>query len=1404
MGGAGALQGSVGPRVGAVRTEGPTVPGTIAPLDDDDIAALRVQQEYRNNQRQAMAVANAPKGKPDAFFPPKPESAGRNIPGLDETAQLLQTSKKRDELNIEELLAKTPSKMSLLQVALLSPTYARKASNFFLSLSKLQSHAITDECHSAWYLPIKVKGQTLCALVDTGSVISLMGEHCAQRLELPMDECEPLTMKLADDSNSIVRHRTENTTITVGDLSIPTSLLIIPNVAYDLILGKDFLARTKTKMWLNGGQSILTLTWDGYRQTFPLCTRAECANIIQLETTQSIQANAAIIDPKQDYHWKPWEAKQTFNDPRYDEPRAQGEQREHKHRHSMPTEQASSQATEEVGSPSRDQSMRPWTQRSRGGEPKQEETGTRGDPRRGSTRDVAGGAGTGRMFSVGSSTGLRAYDASKAASNSESKSSEESTGTRDHTGSPASESSDSPPMGPEGKGEKEARRIADREDESESTSTRDTRLGGEDMAEKDNRTPDVSDFIAQTRHRLYLKRQYLKIQEAKEVKTAEPVDQAQTIQEQLRRTLPHLFSEELGPMSRQCPVTHRIETTGLPFKSRAYRRSPKEDAITAKAIDDMLAAGIIRPSNSPWAAGVVLVPKKSGETRFCVDYKKLNDQTPKDAYPLPRPEDLLEQVAGHEKYTLLDLNSGYWQIPMEEESIPKTAFVTKYGTYEYLVMPFGLTNAPATFQRTMDVILAPFIRKGQVVVYLDDICIMSKQAQDHFDDVLEVCNVLEAYNLKIKEKKCEFAKTEIKFLGHIVNRYGTKTDPAKCTAIKQWGTPQRATDLRSFLGAVGYYRRFIPGFAEPVAKLTPLLRKHARFTWTAEHETAMKELKERMTTPPVLIPPDFRKPFLVVTDASDYAISAALIQLVGTKEHPVRYYSRTLQPAERNYSTTDREALAVVSAFKQFRVYLLGSKTTLFTDHQALKQVLTDAQPTGRRARWIAALQEFDYDIRHRPGAKNQLADTLSRDPSLRSVTIDLTKDPDADDILVDTKKYLEGDGTLRAIAPGRARTLMKLATKMFTKDGELYKRRINGPPVRVIISRTERKKLLTEVHDGLAHFGEKTTYELISNIAWWPQIQKDATEYVQTCVICQGYARLKKPEKPISIPVERLFERIALDFVGPLPETRNGNKYIIVATDALSRWPFAKAVPSADAATAARFLYDDIAMSYGIPESILTDQGTHFINKLHSQLTKILEVRHLRTTPYHPQTNGMTERFNGTLCGAIAKLAEQHQADWDLFIPAVLFAYRIRKHSALKTSPYEVVYGQPPKLPNGAILGDEYFDDNHRATQAQTLRKQASRPTVTKKSRFRLGQTVLWKAGIRRNKLEPKLYGPYVIRTVGPNNTYLLSIDNEELPALISGDHLQAYKGRQTELGRRTVVPDGESITVPPDIYEH
>jgi hypothetical protein len=261
-------------------------------------------------------------------------------------------------------------------------------------------------------------------------------------------------------------------------------------------------------------------------------------------------------------------------------------------------------------------------------------------------------------------------------------------------------------------------------------------------------------------------------------------------------------------------------------------------------------------------------------------------------------------------------------------------------------------------------------------------------------------------------------------------------------------------------------------------------------------------------------------------------------------------------------------------------------------------------------------------------------------------VYIDLTQDPDADDMLVDVKKYLEGPGTLTTTAPGRNRKIMKLATKTFLHKGELYKRRPNGDPVRIIISKAERQRLLHEVHEGLAHFGEKSTYDLISNTAWWPGIQADTITHVKTCEACQAFARLQKPEAPIRIPVSRLFERISLDYVGPLPLTASGNEYILVAIDALTRFPFARAVPHADAKTTAKFLYEETILQFGPPETILTDRGKHFVNRTIKFLTKILEVKHLLTTPYHPQANGMTERFNGALCNALSRLAAHHEQD--------------------------------------------------------------------------------------------------------------------------------------------------------------
>ena len=849
--------------------------------------------------------------------------------------------------------------------------------------------------------------------------------------------------------------------------------------------------------------------------------------------------------------------------------------------------------------------------------------------------------------------------------------------------------------------------------------------------------------------------------------------------DKLKYAFPILYDTNFGPQAETCGVTHVINSAGRPPKTRAYNLPPREEEILRQEIDKMLAEGVIRPAASPYAAGLVLVPKKNGKTRVCTDYRKLNEQTEKDAYPLPLMEDLLEKIAGHERYTTLDLNSGYWQIPMDPASINKTAFTCKFGTFEYLRMPFGLTNAPATFQRTMDEILDPFIREGLVVVYLDDICIMSKKAKDHERDVMRVCETLATHRMKLSHDKCQFDQRSIAFLGHRVDYYGIHTDQAKCQAYINWGTPKNTRDVRAFMGAVGYYRRFIPQFAEPVAVLAKLLKKNEKFHWDSEHQEAMDKLKKLMASAPVLRPPDFTKPFLVVTDACDFAIGGALMQVHNGREHPIRYWSRTLQPAERNYHTTEKEALAVVQCMKQFRAYVLGSKTTVFTDHQALKQVLTAPRPSGRVARWAAALMEYDFDIRHRPGTKNCLADSLSRDPALRSVAVEIGE-RDIDDLLVDVKKYLCGHGELVTQPTGWSRRILKIAPKTYVKNNELFYRKNDKISVLAIVSKNKRKELLREVHDGTGHFGEKTTLEFITGIAWWPGIRKDTLDYVQSCDTCQAYARLKKPEPAISIPVEKLFERFALDFVGPLPTTNNGNSYIIVATEALTRWPVAKAVPSADADEAAKFFYEDIVLQFGPPDTILTDRGTHFLNMTMERITEHLRTHHLRTTAYHPQANGMTERFNGTLCAMLSKMSEGNVDDWDLYIPAALYAYRIRTHTALGKSPFEAMYGQIPKLTNGALLGPESFEEEERMNNQAAIQKGARRPQIKKRSIFAQGQQVLWKVALRRNKMEPALYGPYTVTSCGPNNTYIIANDDGVAERiLISGDRLRPYKQR-------------------------
>ncbi|CAB5212107.1 unnamed protein product [Rhizophagus irregularis] len=389
--------------------------------------------------------------------------------------------------------------------------------------------------------------------------------------------------------------------------------------------------------------------------------------------------------------------------------------------------------------------------------------------------------------------------------------------------------------------------------------------------------------------------------------------------------------------------------------------------------------GKIRKSWSPWASPVTLAGKKSGNYRFCIDYRKLNNITKTDAYPLPRIDELLEKFRKGNWFTSLDLAAGYHQVEMAEEDKEKTAFICSQGLYEYNVMPFGLKNAPGTFQRLMDEILEEYVGEF-VTVYLDDIMIYSRNFEEHLEHVNKVLNKLRKSNMIAKLKKCQFGLRNINFLGHIVGKDGLRPDEKKVEKIKGIKRPETVTEVRSFLGLCSYYRRFIKDFSKIAKPLHNLTKKDEKFEWKKEQQEAFDILRTKLTENPILVYPDFDKEFILITDGSKMGLGAVLAQMnEENKEAVIAYASRSTVGAEKNYPPTELECLAVFWGIKHFQKYLVGRKFIVITDHAALKGLTDGKEQTGRRARWVMKLQQFDFKVVHRSGKKIKNADALSR-----------------------------------------------------------------------------------------------------------------------------------------------------------------------------------------------------------------------------------------------------------------------------------------------------------------------------------------------------------------------------------------------------------------------------------------
>ena len=877
-----------------------------------------------------------------------------------------------------------------------------------------------------------------------------------------------------------------------------------------------------------------------------------------------------------------------------------------------------------------------------------------------------------------------------------------------------------------------------------------------------------------------------------------------------------LNSSELGYTDL---VSHTIDTNGHPPIRQAQRRIPF--ALREKVegmVEEVLERGVVQLSKSPWASPVVLVAKKDGTTRFCVDYQRLNASTKLDVFPLPRIDDSLDLLAHSQYFTTLDLASGYWQVGMDDDSREKTAFVTHSGLFEFLVMPFGLCNAPATFQRLMETVLAGLAR-DRCLVYIDDILVVGKTYEEHLENLCLVLARLRQAGLRLKPTKCCFLQRQVEYLGYVVSGQGISADPQKVYA---YPVPADLRSLRSFLGLASYYRRFVAGFSKVAGPLFTLIRKDSPFVWSPACQEAFDALKRILTEAPVLAFPDFSKEFLLETDASGAGLGAVLAQKQNDGGvRPIAFASRTLQPPERNYGITELEGLGVVWAVKHFRHYLYGHHCKVFTDHEALKSLLNTPQPSGKLARWGLALQELDLEIHYRPGRVNQNADALSRSPVTDPHSL-LNPSEVIATISAPETSAKEGDATLgekqrsdpqlrriidyltQGVLPqdhhqARELALSKSQYKMI--DDVLYYIRPDKT-LRVIPPTSDREKLFQEAHEGAfgGHLrGAKIHSELFKHY-WWPSMRTEILKWCRGCLVCAS-RRIGQQERPplAPIPVAGPFDKVGVDVL-QLPKSYDGNRYAVVFVDYLTKWPEVFATADQSALTIAKLLVEHVISRHGVPAEVLSDRGASFLSNLMQEVCRLMGIKKVNTTAHHPQTDGLVERYNRTLIDMLAKTVDKSGQNWDTRLPYVLFAYRASKQESTRESPFYPLYGRDPRLPTEAALSTPltraYIDTDDYKTeltlnfteawdlsrqQVEKAQRQQKRfyDRRSRKPTFRVGDRVFLympaaKTG-QAYKFARPYHGPYrVLEVVGCDASVVHVDQPQDTPLFVAIDRLR------------------------------